>query len=99
MELASSCPSHEVVGDSWSPDGRQIAFAAHDGVHLLDVRNHREQLLTNTSSAISFAWRPDSRHLLYSDGELVREINLERGNSRTVVELSTLHDKAKPPPR
>jgi Tol biopolymer transport system component len=82
---------------AWSPDGRQIAFTAPEGVYLLDVRNRSARLLKDTSWAISFAWRTDSRHLLYSDGALVREINLESGNSRTVVELSTLHDKAKPP--
>jgi Tol biopolymer transport system component len=83
---------------AWAPDGRRIAFAADDGVHLLDVRNRREWLLKDTSWSISLVWRHDSRHLLYTNDELVREINVATGSNRTVVELSTLHDKAKPPP-
>ncbi len=46
---------------SWSPDGKSMAFAGHDGLHFADPEGN---LSPASKKAAQIAWLPDSKRLL-----------------------------------
>jgi hypothetical protein len=50
-----------------SPDGRQVAVAADDGVLIVGVDGHGRHRLPGTSQAAGVAWSPDGRWLAVSE--------------------------------
>ncbi len=60
------------VDDAWSPRGDAIAFAAVQGVLLVDAASGRRRRLT-TFYASQLAWSPDGRHLALAAGGACRD--------------------------
>jgi hypothetical protein len=60
----------------WSPDGRWLAYAAGNTLHVLEILTERDELLTESVSA-SVVWSPDSAWLAYRgamEGAVLRKV-------------------------
>ena len=57
------------VSVAWTPDSRRVAYAAVDGVHVIDFPGFRHTLISDSSRARFLAWAPDGKGLAYRTGE------------------------------
>jgi WD40 repeat protein len=72
-----------VVAIAWSPDGKNIAAAGPDGVHLWDVEAKKATPLTDLA-ARAVAFSRDARKLVYTFGKSTKD-----NHAATVRDLAT----------
>ncbi len=66
--LLFSVGDPEHARPSWSPDGRKIAYAASDGLHVVDVATKKTSRLLADTSSITYdepAWSPDGSRIAF----------------------------------
>jgi TolB protein len=52
---------------AWSPNGRLIAFAAGDGIHVIDADGNHDRQLTDSIPSYNLpVWSPDGRQIVFA---------------------------------
>jgi len=70
-------PTCDAYGLDWSPDGTKLAYAARDGLHLINADGSGQRMLAASHAGYgsSPSWSPDGRWLAYgSPGGAIRLI-------------------------
>jgi TolB protein len=71
----------------WSPDGHKVAFNVREGgsfqVAVLDLNGGSARVLASGESP---AWGPDSRHLIYSNGDTLYLLDTQNGRKVKVLD-------------
>jgi Tol biopolymer transport system component/tRNA A-37 threonylcarbamoyl transferase component Bud32 len=75
-----------------SPDGRRVAFTARDDKGLVslwvrDLGSLDARKLPGTEGAWSPFWSPDSGSLAFSDGQMLKKIDIAGGPPQTLCEI------------
>jgi hypothetical protein len=81
-----------VADASWgalSPDGSRMAYPGADGIHILDLATHTEQILKD-ASGFDLHWSPDGRQIAYVGGKTDNAyvINTDGSDERLVSDQS-----------
>ena len=82
---------------SWSPDGRNIAFATYNGITVMDADGKNRVALTSAVSC-SPSWSPDSQRIaFYSNRDGNGEIYIMDANGENQQNLTKSHiDETEP---
>ena len=74
---------------TFAPDGRRVAFAVGDRVHLIGLDGVVDTTLTRREASGPLAFSADGATLFVGEGEALRFVELTRGRDRLSVPLQT----------
>ncbi|HOW97263.1 MAG TPA: lysylphosphatidylglycerol synthase domain-containing protein [Kiritimatiellia bacterium] len=69
----------------WSPDGRDIAFLQSNRVMRLRLDGGEPEALADAFAPRALAWHPSGREIYFTDGLLIRAVNVETRAARDVL--------------
>jgi len=82
---AMKCPTGEQGGPTWSPDGKQIAFAKNGScgtqIQVISAEGGRTREVTTTFGVLP-DWSPDGRTILYRSRDGFSIVSVRGGKSR-----------------
>jgi Tol biopolymer transport system component len=85
----SDGPSRRVLENAsyprWSPDGSRFAAVAGRGIVVVGTGG-RVSRVAKAGDPRAITWHPSGRAVFFSDGERVRVVDLDSGETRVVVE-------------
>ncbi|HMF04528.1 MAG TPA: hypothetical protein VKH17_06920 [Acidimicrobiia bacterium] len=68
LRAGSEALATQVIGQPvWSPDGRALAFARSDGVHVVTLDGAARKIATSVREPRSLAWSPDGARIAFAD--------------------------------
>jgi len=76
--LQLTYPTMEVLHPSISPDGKKVAFAVHEELHVIDMDGTSQQEIAKQKRNPPIpAWSPDGKSLVF-DGDIEEQSNYEQ---------------------
>ena len=72
----------QVMGQpAWSPDGREIAFARSDGIHVVTLDGAERKVASSVQEPRSVAWSPDGARIAFADDASVFVVAADGGSA------------------
>jgi dipeptidyl aminopeptidase/acylaminoacyl peptidase len=72
VRAGSQSLATQVIGQpSWSPDGRALAFARADGIHVVTLDGVERKVASSVREPRSVAWSPDGGRIAFADAAAV----------------------------
>jgi len=68
---AQALAAHIVGQPAWSPDGRSLAFARADGIHVVTLDGAERTIASSVQEPRGVAWSPDGTRIAFGDGGAV----------------------------
>lgn len=72
----------EPSSPQWSPDGKQVAFVASEGIHVINEDGSRLRTIASDLGIHALAWSPDGQTFAFEHDDGIHTLTLEQPHPR-----------------
>ena len=95
LQAIGGAPTRLMVNASfprWSPDGKSLGLVSGQRIIRIDTGSKKQTTLARAKNPRAVAWHPNGQWLFFSDGNLVRTVNVNTGETRVAVQGYTFRE-------